>query len=65
MSIISSHSVTPDFLPTKPLSAVTVSKATKRLKRAKCMGMDGIPSFITKECFHILIKLLTCILTLA
>jgi hypothetical protein len=44
-TITASQPVTTDFLPTAPISAAEVSK---RLKPSKCVGLDGIPSFIIK-----------------
>jgi hypothetical protein len=49
--------VTSDFLPTAPISAAEVSKAIKRLRPSKCVGLDGIPSLVIKV---VLIFLLLC-----
>jgi hypothetical protein len=57
-NISSSHSATSDFLPTAPISAVGISKAIKRLKHSKCVGVDEIPSLIIKGRPHTFISLL-------
>jgi hypothetical protein len=40
LSVNPSDTVTSDFLPTAPISAAEVSKATKRLRPSKCVGLD-------------------------
>jgi hypothetical protein len=52
-------------LPTAPISAAEVSRAIKRLIPSKCVGLDGIPSFIIKGCSDIFILLLTYIFNLS
>jgi hypothetical protein len=47
-SIIPSDVIASDFLPTAPISAAEVSKAIKHLRPSKCIGLDGIPSFIIR-----------------
>jgi hypothetical protein len=49
-TITAPQSVTTDFLPMAPVSSAEVSKAIKHLKPSKCVGLDGIPSFIIKGC---------------
>jgi hypothetical protein len=58
-SFITSYFIASDFLPTAPISAAEVSKAIKRLRPSKCVGLDGIPSFIIKGCSDVFIPLLT------
>jgi hypothetical protein len=48
-----------------PVSAAEVSKAIERLKPSKCVGLDGIPSFIIKGCSDVFIPLLTYIFNLS
>jgi hypothetical protein len=48
------QSVTTDLLPVAPVSAAEVSKAMKRLKLSKRVGLGGI-----KGCSDIFIPLLT------
>lgn len=44
---------------------LTLVKVAKRLKPSKGVGADGLPSFIIKGCYHILIPLLTYIFNLS
>jgi hypothetical protein len=57
--------LTTDFLPTAPVSAAEVSKAVKRLKPSKCVGLDGIPLFNINGCSDIFIPLPTFIFNLS
>jgi hypothetical protein len=54
-----------DFLPTALISAAEVSKAIQRLRPSKCVGLDGIPSFIIKDYSNVFIPLLTHIFKLS
>jgi hypothetical protein len=51
-------------LPAAPFSATEVSRAIKRLRPSKCVGLNGIPSFIIKGFSDIFILLLTYIFNL-
>jgi hypothetical protein len=53
-TVSSLQSLTTDFLPVAPVSAAEVSKAMKRLKLPKRVGLGGI-----KGCSDIFIPLLT------
>jgi hypothetical protein len=64
-TVTAPHSLMTDFLPTAPVSAAEVSKAITCLKPSKCVGLDGIPSFIIKDCLDIFIPLLTYIFNLS
>jgi hypothetical protein len=58
-SIIPSDIIASDVLPTAPISAAEASKAIKRLRPYKCVGLDAIPSFIIKGCSDVFVPLLT------
>jgi hypothetical protein len=60
-SVTLSYPIISDVLPTAPISAAEASRAIKRLRPSKCVGLDGIPSFIIKGCSDIFLLLLTYI----
>jgi hypothetical protein len=64
-SITPANLITSDFLPTAPISAAEVSRAIKRLRPSKCVGLDGIPSFVIKGCSDVFTPLLTYIFNLS
>jgi hypothetical protein len=64
-SFIPSDLIASDCLPTASISAAEVSKAIKRLRPSKCVGLDGIPSFIIKGCSDVFIPLLKHIFNLS
>jgi hypothetical protein len=64
-SFIPSDLIASDVLPTAPISVSEVSKAIKRLRPSRCVGLDGIPSFIIKGCSDVFIPLLTHIFNLS
>jgi hypothetical protein len=47
------------------VSAAEVSKAIKRLRPSKCVGLDGIPSIQFKDCSDVFTPLLTYIFNLS
>jgi hypothetical protein len=53
-----------DILPMALISATDVSRAIKCLILSKCVGLDGILSFIVKDHSDIFIPLLTYIFNL-
>jgi hypothetical protein len=53
LSVNPTDTVTSDFLPTAPISSAEVSKAIKRLRPSKCVGLDRIPSLVIKGCSDI------------
>jgi hypothetical protein len=64
LSVNPTDTVTSDFLPIAPIAAAEVSKAIKRLRPSKCVGLDGIPSLVIKGCSDIFTPLLTYIFNL-
>jgi hypothetical protein len=58
-SITPSNLTSSDLLPTATISAAKVCRDIKRLRSSKCVGLDGIPSFIIKGCFDVFTPLLT------
>jgi hypothetical protein len=64
-TVTPTYSVMTDFLPTVPVSASELRKATNCLKPSKCVGLDDIPSFIVKGFSDIFIRLLTYIFNLS
>jgi hypothetical protein len=65
LSVTPSDTVTSDFLPTAPISAAEVSKAIKHRRPSKRVGLDGILSFVIKDCSDIFTSLLTYIFNLS
>jgi hypothetical protein len=65
VSVNPSGTFTSDFLPTAPISAAEISKAMKRLRPSKCVGLDGIPSSVMKGCSEIFTALLTYVFNLS
>jgi hypothetical protein len=45
-SVTLSDPIISDFLPTASISVAEVSRAIKRLRPSKCVGLDGIPLII-------------------
>jgi hypothetical protein len=63
--VFPSLSQSSEFLSLAPISVVDICKALRRLRPSESVGLDDIPSFVTKGCSEIFVPVIKHIFNLS